>query len=298
MVRTQPLSRVASVNSSLHPLDADSRFLAAFEATTEFQPGDKEYAAYRSFNLRALDRGRRVVDRLRREHPLAGQRVLDIGCGSGGLAIALAEANAVVDAIEPDPIRFRWAQERIAGHGAAVTLTAAKAERLPYPDDTFAVVTLDSVIEHVEDPALVVKEVARVVRPGGIVYMVSPNKLSLFSILRDPHYMMFGVVLLPRWLGKLYVERVRRVERGYWVNVIPTKRWLVKRFASAGVELELLDPDGFEKLSDPAVPIRNQAVRRLVLAARRLGLEGALYRIALAQYPGLILLGRNRARRV
>lgn len=274
-------------------MDADTRFLTVFEATAEFQPGDKKYAAYRSFNLKAVDRGRRVVGRLRRERPLAGLRALDVGCGSGGLAIALAEAGAMVDAIEPDPVRFRWAQERIAGYGAKVTLTAAKAERLPYLDDTFAVVTLDSVIEHVEDPALVVKEVARVLQPGGIVYMVSPNKLSVFSILRDPHYEMFGVVLLPRWLGKLYVERVRRVERGYWVNITPTKRWLVGRFAAAGVELELLDPEGFEKLADPAVPIRNKAVRTLALTARSLGLQGSLHRVALAQYPAFIFLGRK-----
>jgi ubiquinone/menaquinone biosynthesis C-methylase UbiE len=278
-------------------MDADDRFLAVFEATAEFQPGDKKYEAYRGFNLKALDRGRRVVDRLRRTYPLDGLRALDVGCGSGGLAIALAEAGAVVDAVEPDPIRLRWAQERIVGHGAAVALIAAKAERLPYPDNTFAVVTLDSVIEHVEDPALVVKQVARVLQPGGIVYVVSPNKLSLFNILRDPHYTMFGVVLLPRWLGKLYVERVRRAARGYWVNVTPTKRWIVRRFASAGVELELLEPEGFEKLSEPAVPIRNQTVRRIALAARRLGLAGSLRRVALAQYPAFILLGRKRGSR-
>jgi ubiquinone/menaquinone biosynthesis C-methylase UbiE len=275
-------------------MEPDARFLNLFEATVEFDPTDKKYESYRAFNLKAVERGRALVDWLRQEHALVGVRALDVGCGSGGLAIALAEAGAVVDAIEPDPTRFRWAQERIAGHGAAVTLSDAVAERLPYSDNTFGLVTLDSVIEHVEDPGLVIKEAARVLQPGGIVYIVSPNKLSLFNILRDPHYTMFGVVLLPRWLGKLYVERVRRVKRGYWVNITPTKRWLVRRFAFAGVDLKLVEPDGFEKLSDPSVPIRNKAVRRLALAARRLGLVSSLRRVALAQYPAFILVGRKR----
>ena len=51
--------------------------------------------------------------------------------------------------------------------------------------------------------------------------MVSPNKSSLINILRDPHYQMVGVVLDRLWLGQFYVERIRRIQRGYWVNVIP-----------------------------------------------------------------------------
>lgn len=275
------------------PADPDAAFLELFERTAEFRPGDGEHESYRNFNLHALDRGRSVVTRLNAANPIDGKRALDIGCGSGGLAIALAEAGATVDAIEPDPIRLEWARARIGGHSADVRLADGVAENLPYPDATFAIVTLDSVIEHVEDPAAVIREVARVLQPGGITYVVSPNKASVLNLIRDPHYQMLGVVLMPRWLGKLYVERVRRVDRGYWVNVIPTRRWLIRQLDRAGIGAEPVIPDGFEKLATPD-KILHPLGRRAATVAARLGLGAALPRLALAQYPTFILLGRRR----
>jgi ubiquinone/menaquinone biosynthesis C-methylase UbiE len=274
--------------------DPDARFIELFEKTSEFDPGHRKYPAYRSFNMSAVDRGRRIVGRLREEMDLDGIRALDIGTGSGGIAIALAEAGASVDASEPDSVRFQWARERVAGHGVPVRLCKAAGENLPFDDASMELVILDSVIEHVDDPALVVAEVGRVLRPGGVVYLVSPNKMSVFNIVRDPHYEMFGVVLLPRSLGRFYVERVRRDRRGYWVNVTPTKRWLLRHFERAGVELKQLRPDGFDKLTMPGAPFRGPRLVRLVArAAVSLGLRACLERAALAQYPAFIMLGRR-----
>jgi ubiquinone/menaquinone biosynthesis C-methylase UbiE len=270
----------------------DAEFLQLFSKTSEFTPSDKKYPSYVSFNLNAVSRGNRVVELLDEVLPVRGARVLDIGAGSGGLAIALASAGAVVSAIEPDPVRYRWAEARIHGHGVSVSLSRGAGERLAFPNESFDIVTLDSVIEHVEEPAQVVCEVARVLRPGGLVYVVSPNKSSLLNILRDPHYEMFGVVLLPRRLAKPYVERVRGVARGYWVYVTPSKRWLVRRFAAEKVDLEWLIPDGFEKLETPEL-LRHTALRRVTKGANVLGLTPLLRRLLLWQYATFVLLGRK-----
>lgn len=272
--------------------DEDAEFAKLFAKTAEFKRSDKKFGGYASFNMRAVERGEIVVRRLREEGPLEALDALDVGAGSGGLSIALAKAGANVSAIEPDPLRLRWAEVRIRGHGADVRLTAGAAEQLAFPDASFDLVTLDSVIEHVADPDRVIREVARVLRPAGRVYMVSPNKSSVMNILRDPHYEMLGVVLMPRWLGRFYVERVRLVRRGYWVNVIPSKRWLARRFRAEGVLLEQLDPEGFEKLHTPGL-VRNTVVRRVATAAKALGLTSLVRRILLAQYPVFVLLGRK-----
>jgi 2-polyprenyl-3-methyl-5-hydroxy-6-metoxy-1,4-benzoquinol methylase len=301
--RRRPLVRSEQVAA-----DPDAAFLKLFSETAEFTPADSKYAAYVSFNKNAVERGRAVARRLAEHIELRGCDALDIGAGSGGLSIALAEAGCRVRAIEPDPVRFQWAKTRTEGHGVEVDLSDAAGETLPFPDESFDLVTLDSVLEHVQDPLRVIEEVSRVLRPGGIAYLVTPNKLSLFNILRDPHYEMFGVVLLPRWLGKLYVERVRRVKRGYWVYVIPTKRWLVSRFARTGVRLEQLIPEGFDKLMTPGAKLRGpKAVGIIAQVALRLRMEGLLRRLALAQYPAFVLLackdengdlrGRRRRRR-
>jgi SAM-dependent methyltransferase len=233
-----------------------------------------------------------VVERLRSEIPLREAKALDIGAGSGGLAIAIAKAGGSVVAIEPDSRRRRWAEARVRGHRVDVRVVDGSGEQINYPDASFDLVTLDSVIEHVDDPACVIGEVSRVLCPGGLVYLVSPNKSSLISILSDPHYEMFGVVLMPRWLGKFYVERIRRVRRGYWVNLIPTKRWLKKRFCETGLRFQQLDPEGFEKLETPRL-IRHPIVRGCAIAANRLHLTSVLHRILLSQYPAFVVLGRK-----
>jgi 2-polyprenyl-3-methyl-5-hydroxy-6-metoxy-1,4-benzoquinol methylase len=275
----------------------DEAFVALFERTGEFAPGDRKYLAYRNFNLRAVERGHRVAAQVGEFVRLEGARVLDVGCGSGGLSIAFAQRGAQVSAIEPDATRRAWAEERIAGHDVIVELSDSVAERLNHADESVDVVLLDSVIEHVEDPQATLREVVRVLRPGGVVYITWPNKWSLPLILRDPHYQMLGVVLMPRWLGRLYVERVRKVERGYWVNRIPTRRWLARRLRELDVGLVSLEPEGLEKLTRPeTMSGRYPLVRWLAITAAKLRASGLLAKVVIAQYPGPSAIGRKKRR--
>ena len=275
----------------------DQAFAALLHETAEFRPHEAGYRAFMSFNLGAVERGRIDAGRLAGTVALDGARALDIGAGSGGLAIALAERGAHVTALEPDETRRRWAAARIAGHAAGVELCEGVAEHLPFADASFDLVTMDSVLEHVESPARTIEEVSRVLAPGGTLFLSWPNKASLLTIWRDPHYQMTGVVLLPRRVGAFYVERVRRSERGYWVNVIPRRRWVQRRFLREGVRLQRLIPEGLEKIGDPEAIRHSPRVRVLARAARATGLTEALRRLALAQYPAHVYLGVKGRRR-
>jgi ubiquinone/menaquinone biosynthesis C-methylase UbiE len=268
----------------------DQEFFKLLQATAEFEPNEASYRKFMSFNMRAVERGRLLASRLAKRKPLAQADALDLGAGSGGLAIALAEQGANVTAIEPDEGRRRWAQTRIAGYGASVDLRDGVAEHLPFTDASFDLVTLDSILEHVESPALTISEVARVLRPGGLAYLTWPNKSSVPSIFKDPHYQMFGVVLMPHWLGKFYVERVRRGHRGYWVNVIPTRQWVQRRMRNHSLRPERLVPEGLEKISDPESIGKSPKVRAAARAAKRLGLSQVLLRAAVAQYANHVYL--------
>jgi ubiquinone/menaquinone biosynthesis C-methylase UbiE len=268
----------------------DEEFAALLLDTAEFDRSEKGYAGFIKFNLSAVERGERVVARVERQRPVAGSTVLDIGAGTGGLAIAFAKAGATTWALEPDRQRREWLHARARGHGARVRVITGVAEQLDFADESIDVVILDSVIEHVESPAAAIREASRVLRRHGLIYLVSPNKWSLLNILKDPHYQMVGVVLMPRWLGRLYVERIRRSRRAYWVNVIPAHRWLRREFARGGVTLSRQPPAGWEKLRDPA-RIRDHRIRSL---ARLFGLVGAtavLERLAIAQNPVHIFVG-------
>jgi SAM-dependent methyltransferase len=94
--------------------------------------------------------------------------VLDLGCGTGAMFPSLAEApNITVYAVEPDPYMRRRAERRAASVGLDVEIAAARAEQLPFADDSLDVVLAGMVLCTVADPAAALAEAARVLRPGG-----------------------------------------------------------------------------------------------------------------------------------
>jgi ubiquinone/menaquinone biosynthesis C-methylase UbiE len=95
-----------------------------------------------------------------------GQRVLDVGCGSGVLTEELARRVGAdhVSGVDPSPLLEACA-ERVPG----AELERGAAETLPWPDDSFDAAVAQLVIHFVDDPAAGVAEMARVTRPGGVV---------------------------------------------------------------------------------------------------------------------------------
>src|SRR5215218_819780 len=95
-----------------------------------------------------------------------GQRVLDVGCGSGVLTEELARRVGAeqVSGVDPSPLLAACA-ERVPG----ADLKPGKAEALPWPDDSFDAAIAQLVIHFMDDPAVGVAEMARVTRPGGVV---------------------------------------------------------------------------------------------------------------------------------
>lgn len=104
-------------------------------------------------------------------HLLPGQRVLDLGCGTGYTACRLVkQSGAQVVALDIRPRLLALAARRVQkeGVGASVTLAAGDAHTLPFPSDTFDVVLTESVLIFCE-PARVAAEMYRVLKPGGQV---------------------------------------------------------------------------------------------------------------------------------
>jgi ubiquinone/menaquinone biosynthesis C-methylase UbiE len=106
-------------------------------------------------------------------------RILDAGCGGGGMPLSFAEETDEVVAIDLVP-RFadagvRLARERGLGN---VRFLQADGTALPFPARSFDMVLSHAVIEHVADASQYLRECARVLRPGGLMYLSTAPYLS------------------------------------------------------------------------------------------------------------------------
>lgn len=103
----------------------------------------------------------------------AGDRVLDLGCGTGTLALAIARAqvDAAITGVDGDEAMLAQAREKVGAAGADVRLRQAMAQELPFEDASFDVVVSSLFFHHLVRSVKeqVAAEMVRVLRPGGRV---------------------------------------------------------------------------------------------------------------------------------
>lgn len=168
-----------------------------------------------------------------------GERFIDVGCGEGGLLdVVRAEVGDAweVTGFEISETRGQRARER--GHHVLVS----EDGRVPLPDGSADVVASTHVVEHVPDDAGYVREMARLARPGGVVYIETPLKLA----------------------GAWYFRR--NPEAGWVLD--PTH---VREYRSASEVHRLLDQAGLTLLAEDVTPISYPLVAGEDVILRLLG---------------------------
>ncbi len=144
--------------------------------------------------------------------PLAGRRIVDCGCGAGDYVRTLGQAGAQC-------VGFEFQAEKLA-KSADPRLAVADIERLPVASEHFDVALVNEVLEHVPDDVAALREVHRVLRPGGVLLLFSPNRLYPFethgvfthSGKRVSHAVP-GIPYVPLALGRRFF---RYWARNYW----------------------------------------------------------------------------------
>jgi 2-polyprenyl-3-methyl-5-hydroxy-6-metoxy-1,4-benzoquinol methylase len=130
--------------------------------------------------------GRRL-EIIQRAAPLRGKRLLDIGCGRGEFATVMSTRFEQVHAIDLDQDRLN--EFRGTNPPKNVVINQFSAEDLPFEDCTFDRVTAIEMIEHVDHVPGVLREVQRVLRPGGYFAITTPNRpWSKLSRMRSVHH--------------------------------------------------------------------------------------------------------------
>src|SRR5438309_3993017 len=109
-------------------------------------------------------------------------RVLDVGCGAGSVAKAVKRERGDLEVFGCDASRSAIAAAGTSPDG--VDFRLATAERLPFGDGELDFVWIFDVLEHVDDPEQVLREVARVLKPGGGFHIVLPLEGQPFTLYR------------------------------------------------------------------------------------------------------------------
>ncbi|MCU7846293.1 MAG: bifunctional 2-polyprenyl-6-hydroxyphenol methylase/3-demethylubiquinol 3-O-methyltransferase UbiG [Candidatus Thiodiazotropha sp. (ex Monitilora ramsayi)] len=149
--------------------------------------------------------------------PLAGKKVLDVGCGGGILSESMAAKGAQVTGLDMGEAPLQVARLHLLESGLEVDYKRLPVEQLAAEQPgSFDVVTCMEMLEHVPDPASVVRACSQLVKPGGHVFFSTINrnpKAYLFAIVGAEYLLR----LLPKGTHD-YAKFIRPSELAGWIR--------------------------------------------------------------------------------
>lgn len=243
-------------------LEAVQSYLAGREAQFNYD------ALVHTFtDIERFHRWARYMDRL---HPLAGARVLSSGCGAGGSLLAYADAGAeLVEGVEVDAQFAHMARSRVADVDGVEVHELAPEARLPIPDGSVDVIESMDVIEHVPDDERYLRELRRVLAPGGIILVVTPNRIwpvEQHLGIAGPPWLpigmadtIFGVLALLPWLSSERRQKYRELRGMRTQNM---SMWRLRRLAKR-LDLHMTVLHRTDEPGDP-LPVDDPRAERLL----------------------------------
>lgn len=174
-------------------------------------------ARYTATAIAGRDRAKWYLDHL--GLPALGNRVLDVGCGTGALVEVAAQRGASAVGVD---IALRWlviARRRLQEAGVEAALVAADGALLPFRLPSFDLTICMESLEHTPDPRALLQSCLLSVRPGGHVYVITGNRHSLAP---DPAVGLWGLGFLPRRWAVAYVRHRRHTRYQFMRTMSPS----------------------------------------------------------------------------
>ena len=196
-----------------------------------------KYYAEKSQSQADLERFRAIRQvilriRSRRDAPDCKYDLLDIGCNAGTQCMVWSEAGHRAHGLDVNEPLLNLAKDRAAETGQSIDYRLGSAVELPWPDQSMDVCLAMELLEHVKDWQSCLNEFTRVLRPGGILFFTTTNKLCP----DQQEFNLFGYSWYPAsW--KRHYERLAVTTRPDLANyaVYPAVNW----FTPYGLQSEL-----------------------------------------------------------
>jgi len=179
-----------------------------------------------SVNIMTLGHARRLRT-LTVDHALLkpGEKVLDVGCGTGGVTIPAkirVGENGSAAGIDPAPEMIAVARRKAQRAGIEIDFQVGVIESLPFPDETFDVVTSSLMMHHLPEQLQVkgLAEIWRALKPGGRILIADMRRPSTSFLkrfftslaLHHGHGVQFGIEDLPKLMKEAGFEDVEQLD--------------------------------------------------------------------------------------
>lgn len=177
---------------------------------------------------------------LARRYGLPNAPLLEIGCGLGHL-VGQLRADFETYGVDVNA----WALQQAKHEAPRTPLSLASAEELPFPSDAFGVVIIKHIVEHLPRPGKAIRELGRILAPGGALILSTPNLDSLLKPLKGEN-----------WIGYQDPTHISLKTPAEWLR-------LIRHEANLGVERVF--SDGF--WDTPYVPLIPETLQKLIFGS-------------------------------
>ena len=198
-------------------------FTSKLKNTVHVSPNHPMYSTYFNDALWKFARGYEIAQKVDTDiYPLSGKIVLDIGTGVGGIATGFASFGACVVSADVAAGFIDLARTAHKDLKIKIDCIYSCGEYIAIQDEKVDIALAYDIFEHVKDLKMLIKEIARILKPNGIVLMRVAYRLDMRNIRKDPHYGLPFIILLPRFLRKIVVCNIFRrnviLKDYYWIK--------------------------------------------------------------------------------
>lgn len=254
---------------------------------------------YQTWRERRLYQERYQAERIAQVERFAGTirgaRVLDLGAGMGGFAVAAALHGADVTVSEYNFPYCQIIQLRADRYALQIPIINAAGEQLPFAAAQFDLVVCWDVLEHVQNPTHVLREIHRVLKPNGKVLLTAINRRAWI----DPHYHIPSINWWPRSLAEWYIARRGRSKAN--TRFHDMQRLSAMHYFDYPEFVALAKQLGYHTVDMNEIALREgrfvskkSSRQRIRAWLRTMGLEHIAYRAQRAWYTGMFELALTK----